>query len=164
MDYSTIQEDNSTDSSPWASSPQQHPRANLNTPINDEASLTPQVQPQPQSQTNYPYRNGAQDPESNQRGEGYNPASTGIENGHYDQTRQSERAPADGLRQQPQAQQQQQSQTPQQQKQQSQTTPQRPQVHYKLQAKVNGLERSGRKDPILRFDVHVGRRNVRCCR
>ena len=27
---------------------------------------------------------------------------------------------------------------------------------YKLQAKVTGLERTGRKDPILRFDVHVG--------
>lgn len=26
---------------------------------------------------------------------------------------------------------------------------------YKLQAKVTGLERTGRKDPILRFDVHV---------
>lgn len=26
---------------------------------------------------------------------------------------------------------------------------------YKLQAKITGLERIGRKDPILRFDVHV---------
>lgn len=26
---------------------------------------------------------------------------------------------------------------------------------YKLQAKISGLERTGRKDPILRFDVHV---------
>jgi hypothetical protein len=29
---------------------------------------------------------------------------------------------------------------------------------YKLQAKITGLERTGRKDPILRFDVHVGSR------
>lgn len=36
------------------------------------------------------------------------------------------------------------------------TTPRRPQVsQYKLQAKITGLERTGRKDPILRFDVHV---------
>jgi hypothetical protein len=28
---------------------------------------------------------------------------------------------------------------------------------YKIQAKITGLERSGKKDPILRFDVHVGR-------
>lgn len=27
---------------------------------------------------------------------------------------------------------------------------------YKLQAKITALERTGRKDPILRFDVHVG--------
>ena len=27
---------------------------------------------------------------------------------------------------------------------------------YKLQAKITGLERTGRKDPILKFDVHVG--------
>lgn len=26
---------------------------------------------------------------------------------------------------------------------------------YKIQAKVTGLERTGKKDPILRFDVHV---------
>lgn len=30
-----------------------------------------------------------------------------------------------------------------------------PQQQYKLQAKITGLERTGRKDPILRFDVHV---------
>ena len=36
------------------------------------------------------------------------------------------------------------------------TTPQRTNVpQYKLQAKITGLERTGRKDPILRFDVHV---------
>ncbi|KAI1342345.1 hypothetical protein F5Y15DRAFT_412854 [Xylariaceae sp. FL0016] len=27
--------------------------------------------------------------------------------------------------------------------------------HYKLQAKITGLERTGRKDPIMRFDVHT---------
>jgi hypothetical protein len=27
--------------------------------------------------------------------------------------------------------------------------------HFKLQAKITGLERTGRKDPVLRFDVHV---------
>jgi hypothetical protein len=28
---------------------------------------------------------------------------------------------------------------------------------YKIQAKITALERTGKKDPILRFDVHVGR-------
>ncbi|KAI8961630.1 vacuolar protein sorting-associated protein Vps17 [Daldinia sp. FL1419] len=36
---------------------------------------------------------------------------------------------------------------------QPQTRPRGPQ--YKLQAKITGLERTGRKDPILRFDVHT---------
>ena len=35
------------------------------------------------------------------------------------------------------------------------TRQQRPIPQYKLQAKVTALERSGRKDPILRFDVYV---------
>jgi hypothetical protein len=36
----------------------------------------------------------------------------------------------------------------------------RRQPQFKLQAKITGLERTGRKDPILRFDVHVRRRNM----
>ncbi|RDL36165.1 Vacuolar protein sorting-associated protein 17 [Venustampulla echinocandica] len=37
-----------------------------------------------------------------------------------------------------------------------QRQPQHPQgPQYKLQAKITGLERTGRKDPILRFDVHT---------
>lgn len=35
------------------------------------------------------------------------------------------------------------------------TKQQRPVPQYKLQAKVTALERQGRKDPIIRFDVHV---------
>ena len=39
---------------------------------------------------------------------------------------------------------------------QEQQQPRRPpQPQFKLQAKITGLERTGRKDPILRFDVHV---------
>lgn len=30
-----------------------------------------------------------------------------------------------------------------------------PQPQFRLQAKITGLERTGKKDPILRFDVHV---------
>lgn len=48
-------------------------------------------------------------------------------------------------------------QTARGQQQQSQQHQQQPQQssQYKLQAKITGLERTGRKDPILRFDVHV---------
>jgi len=31
---------------------------------------------------------------------------------------------------------------------------------YKLQAKVTGLERTGKKDPAIRFDVHVGTTSI----
>jgi hypothetical protein len=48
---------------------------------------------------------------------------------------------------------QQQSQQPQPQQQQQARRPQAPQ--FRLQAKITGLERTGRKDPILRFDVYV---------
>lgn len=34
--------------------------------------------------------------------------------------------------------------------------PRPPAPVYKIQAKITGLERTGKKDPILRFDVHVG--------
>lgn len=60
---------------------------------------------------------------------------------------------------------QQQSQQPVQQEQQQQpkpgavryhnSRPQRQVPAYKLQAKVTALERTGRKDPVLRFDVYV---------
>jgi hypothetical protein len=39
-----------------------------------------------------------------------------------------------------------------------QSRPQAPQ--YKLQAKITGLERTGRKDPILRFDIYVSELRV----
>ena len=38
--------------------------------------------------------------------------------------------------------------------------PQKPVPAYKLQAKVTALERTGRKDPVIRFDVYV--RNTLC--
>ena len=34
--------------------------------------------------------------------------------------------------------------------------PPAPAPTYKIQGKITGLERTGKKDPILRFDVHVG--------
>lgn len=39
-----------------------------------------------------------------------------------------------------------------------------PQPQFKLQAKITGLERTGRKDPILRFDVHVRKEMTRTLR
>ncbi|TWU72889.1 Vacuolar protein sorting-associated protein 17 [Metarhizium rileyi] len=36
-----------------------------------------------------------------------------------------------------------------------QHSPAQKKPHFKLQAKINGLERTGKKDPVLRFDVHT---------
>ncbi|KAF3940020.1 hypothetical protein ABW19_dt0205367 [Dactylella cylindrospora] len=44
---------------------------------------------------------------------------------------------------------------PQQRSSSKQAGQQKPAVTYKLRAKITGLERTGRKDPILRFDVHT---------
>jgi hypothetical protein len=40
------------------------------------------------------------------------------------------------------------------------TRSQRQQQQYKFQAKVTGLERNGKKDPIIRFDVYVCARST----
>ncbi|KAG6013442.1 hypothetical protein E4U43_007292 [Claviceps pusilla] len=40
--------------------------------------------------------------------------------------------------------------------QQQQQPPPQPRPQFRLQAKITGLERTGKKDPVLRFDVHVG--------
>ena len=41
--------------------------------------------------------------------------------------------------------------------------PQKPVPAYKLQAKVTALERTGRKDPVIRFDVYVRLTALPCC-
>ncbi|KAG5995947.1 hypothetical protein E4U54_002698 [Claviceps lovelessii] len=42
-----------------------------------------------------------------------------------------------------------------QQQQQQQQPPPQPRPQFRLQAKITGLERTGKKDPVLRFDVHT---------
>lgn len=37
----------------------------------------------------------------------------------------------------------------------------RPAPVYRIQGKITGLERNGKKDPILRFDIHVSRLSIR---
>jgi hypothetical protein len=157
MDYSTLPEENAAGSSPWASSPQQHPRPEFKSSTSD---LPSQVQ---QPQVQYPYRNGHQDPVVGHDDAVYDPsAPVADSNGTYDQPyRQPQQPSSDRSRQTPapdQIQPQQRSPIAQRQPQQRQSGPppqQRQQQQYKLQAKVNGLERSGRKDPILKFDIHV---------
>lgn len=152
MDYSTLPEDNAAGSSPWASSPQQHPRPEFKSSASDLPSQ------QQQSQAQYPYRNGPQESDVGHDNVVYDPsAPIADSNNTYDQPYRQQQS--DGPRHiQTQGQPQQSSPVIQRQPHQRQSGPppqQRQQPQYKLQAKVNGLERSGRKDPILKFDIHV---------
>lgn len=156
MDYSTIQEESPAGASPWANSPQQTTKPTFVTSMAE-----PQSPQAAQQQQHYPHRNMPPPSGLNQDPEAYNPQQTAPQNGHYDPSdRQAEQAPGESFRQQPNKQQQPPQRTPMpartpSQRQQSSAPAQRPQPQYKLQAKVNGFERTGRKDPILRFDIHV---------
>ncbi|KAF2714643.1 vacuolar protein sorting-associated protein Vps17 [Pleomassaria siparia CBS 279.74] len=153
MDYSAHDPELPGGADPWASSPQ-HSRGPsfAQPPTGDIPSspLPPQASPYGQSSENYGYIG-----EHNSQ----NRPGTASENGDHSQTPQG--AGQDG----PQSSQSQQ-QAPAQGQQhgnQKQDQPnryhggrqQRQQPHYKLQAKVTGLERTGRKDPILKFDVYT---------
>lgn len=167
MDYSQHQSDseNPSGASPWISSPQRTPRASYGTSISGSEPSSPFVNPSA-------YSSGGQEapaagstdimrtPIVEQEpdcGSQFGPLPTETQQGQQEQYSQI-----------PPYQQQyppRQQSNPQQQQQQSrEQNPQSKELagkkqkanHYKLQAKITGLERTmGKKDPILRFDVHV---------
>lgn len=173
MDYSGVS--NETDalagSSPWGSS---SPRA-------DRTPYTPNPPSAPESpeQTPRHQHNSSQDSisanpfatESSVSSQALPPPAQQSETTSVPAQNVSAQGPAQGPEQQ--QQQQQQQQIPQQyqhQHQHGQPHPQqrpgaaaryhsqrqpRPVPAYKLQAKVTALERTGRKDPVIRFDVYV---------
>lgn len=153
MDYSTTQEESPADASPWANSPQQTQR-----PAFTSSMASPPSPQAAQQQQQYSYQNAPQNSGPRPDSEAHSSQDTTVRNGHSDQPYgSSEQAPGGVSRQQ-------QQQPPQRapmvartpsQRQQASTPNERPQPQYKLQAKVNGFERTGRKDPILRFDIHV---------
>lgn len=166
MDYST---DNPAEASPWGSSPVSSPRHARTSSFPASGEVPPSPTPySPQQSTNAGY---ATDDTLN--GNGYNrPESSAGTESVTESDGQSHRPDtAESFRSQPEAafanQPQQPSPTQQQYQgqvhrpepqryssgRQQQQPPQGPQ--YKLQAKITGLERTGRKDPILRFDIHV---------
>ena len=182
MDYSTLPNDpdHPAGSSPWQSSPQATSRQSFMSP-RDQASASPTPGQSPYN--TYDSRRSQEDGSDQEiaasRSGGYpgteeNPGyvSGPAENGNssnYSERLQGPPSTEQGYSaQQYQQQQQQYQRQPQlQQQQQRPVGPHRyhsggrpvqrqniPQ--YKLQAKITGLERTGRKDPILRFDVHVG--------
>ncbi|EMD92757.1 hypothetical protein COCC4DRAFT_170405 [Bipolaris maydis ATCC 48331] len=147
MDYSAHDPDHPAGGDPWASSPQANRSSFGQPPTNDIPSspLPAQTSPYGENSEQYGYL-GEQDAQSR--------PATAPENG--DQSQQQQAHGQDAPRS-PQPQQQgQQGQQPQRYHgTRPQRQPQQQQQHYKLQAKVTGLERNGKKDPILRFDVYV---------
>lgn len=95
-------------------------------------------------------------PQLNNGGFEQRPSTAGSTNSEQQVYQQQQREPE---QQQQQQYYQNENQPPQESQRQQQhsrpTTASRPQPHYKLVAKITGLERTGRKDPILRFDVHT---------
>lgn len=155
MDYSSIHENDDlpTGASPWASSPQQH--RNRNSTDRPPSPTPAPLGPQAEGSTEYQSR--ASNGDENVLGQ---PADTG-EDAPPEQAsipyRPQQSVPPEEAQQH-----QQQRQHPDgharhpQHRPNSSRSDQRQRPKYNLSAKVNGLERSGRKDPMLRFDVYVG--------
>jgi hypothetical protein len=139
MDYSAHDPDHPGGRDPWASSPQANRSSFGQPPTNDIPSspLPAQASPYREGGEQYGYM-GDQDAQSR--------PGTAPENGDHQQEPHMFGQDA------PRSAQPQQGQQPQRY---HGTRPQRQQQHYKLQAKVTGLERNGKKDPVLRFDVYV---------
>jgi hypothetical protein len=164
MDYS-IHDDNPAGASPWGSSPQPSPQHARTSSYPASGGAPPSPTPYSTQSSNASYAN-----EDTMRAGGYDrpESSAGTESvttesdGRRPDTAQSVRSESEQqhayIGQQPQR-------TPQQHGQPQryhQTARQaQPAPQYKLQAKITGLERTGRKDPTLRFDVHV-RTRISC--
>ena len=150
MDYSSLPNDpeHPGGADPWASSPQHNRTTFAQPPTNDIPSspLPPQASPYGENSGQYGYL-GDQDSQ--------NRPGTASENGEHEHAHSSTQdSPRTQQQPLPQGQREQQRHEPQRYHHGTrQQHPHRPQ--YKLQAKVTGLERTGRKDPILKFDVYV---------
>jgi hypothetical protein len=137
MDYSALPND-TEGSSPWASSPR-HNRSSFEPPTSD-------IPPSPLPTS--PYGEDSREHQQESESGDHAPARESPQrNQSYGRQGQQSQSPTRGqehaLRHEPQryhhGARQQRQQPPQ----------------YKLSAKITGLERTGRKDPILRFDVYV---------
>ncbi|TVY19674.1 Vacuolar protein sorting-associated protein 17 [Lachnellula arida] len=151
MDYSASihDADNPAAASPWGSSPAASPRHARNSSYGSP----PDVPPSPTPYSVNPAGNGSFPPEDTMGAGSYNRPDSSA--GTPSVTESDGRTAESGR-----------TQTSQEPTQQHRPEPQRyhpaarqsqqPQAsQYKLQAKITGLERTGRKDPILRFDVHT---------
>ncbi|KAK3900783.1 hypothetical protein C8A05DRAFT_16951 [Staphylotrichum tortipilum] len=160
MDYSASINDpeHPAEASPWGNSPSSSPRHNrtaFGSLVGDPASS-----PFPSASNNGLHDDGgfgASDTEYRRPDTASTVSQTTDEPPLAEPYQEQPRSAADHgplsppPQQQPQAQQPQQQQPPKP----AQQPRKPPPPQFKLQAKITGLERTGRKDPILRFDVHT---------
>jgi hypothetical protein len=156
MDYSSaIANDAGRD--PWASSPQHdrstfHQANNANdVPPTNSFSHQP---PAPDGDDDQHDQNSQLPPQNNQYSS-QQPQAQSYDNSTRHEPQRYHHARPQHPPQQYSHQQQLPPQSYQQQQQQQQLQPPQPRKQYKLQAKITALERTGRKDPVLRFDVYV---------
>lgn len=171
MDYSTLPNDpdHPAGTSPWQSSPQLSSRPSFNASESD-STQSPYLNTSQRHSEDYGSDQDTVFDRSNSPQYGTAPPT---ENGIYqDPPQKSSKPEGQGLQpyRQPQIRPQHQQQQPPPPKSpgpnryhvanrppQKQTLPQ-----YRLHAKITGLERTGRKDPVLRFDVHVSSSDRLC--
>ena len=149
MDYSSIAQDpeHPAGASPWSSSPQHNRTTFTNAGTGD---MPPSPLP-PAAQSPFISSTEQEHPEARPEHEASDDPFGAVENGQHRQ------AAAQAQAQAPQTTQTEQHSYGQGHERHGETRPQQRQKmpQYKLQAKITGLERTGRKDPILRFDVYV---------
>lgn len=168
MDYSTLPNDpdHPAGSSPWQSSPQPTSRQSFTSP-RDQPSTSPTPGQSPYN--TYDQRRSQEDGSDQEvassrigryTGAEQNPgyASAPAENGNSSNYSERHLGPPSAEQGYGGQQYQQQQRPVGPHRYHSAGRPNQRQIipQYKLQAKITGLERTGRKDPILRFDVHVG--------
>lgn len=142
MDYSSLPNDpdHPAGASPWASSPQ-----------HNRTTFSADVPPSPLPASHSPYSTGAEHDQLDESAERHG-ATGGLRGAEINHESAPASVQAEAQPEQPQQQSYGQGHQAHDQQDQQQRT-RAPQ--YKLQAKITGLERTGRKDPILRFDVYV---------
>jgi hypothetical protein len=159
MDYSSaIANDAGRD--PWASSPQ-HDRSTF--PQNNNSNEAPPTNsfshqpPAPDGDDDQHDQNPQLPAQNNQQYSSQQSQSQSYDNSTRHEPQRYHHARPQHPPQQYSHMQQPPPQSYQQQQQQQQAQPPQPRKQYKLQAKITALERTGRKDPVLRFDVYVRR-------
>lgn len=152
MDYTIPHDpDNPSGASPWASSPQ-HSRISSfgNSSTGDIRSSSPPLRS--------PYADSSPEDSYHREQESYSQSSVSERVGESESS-QYVQSDSQHYQQQPQGTQQTQAQTQVKQRQQTQRQqegkPRQNTSQHKLQAKITGLERTSKKDPILKFDVYV---------